>query len=118
MVRLLESTIKFKTEIIIIQGSLNDTALAIAKKLSNEFKDVHVIYNNIAKGVKFAVDVGVSKSKYDVIIIFAVDEIFPIIAIDKMLDLLIQNDLDFISGTRYSKGGIRLGGSFLGSIFS
>ena len=118
MVRLLESTIKFEKEIIIVHDSLNDTALEIAKKLSNEFKDVHIIHNDIAKGVKYAVDVGVSKSKYDVIIIFAVDEVFPIIAIDKMLDLLIKNDLDFISGTRYSKGGMRLGGSLLGSIFS
>ena len=118
MVRLLESTIKFKKEIIIVHDSLNDNALEIAYELSNEFNDVYVVHNKIAKGVKYAVDAGVSESKYDKIIIFAVDEIFPIIAIDKMLDLLIQNDLDFISGTRYSKGGMRLGGSFLGSIFS
>lgn len=118
MVRLLESTIKFKKEIIIVHDSLDDNALGIAQELSNEFNDVHVVHNNIAQGVKYAVDVGVSKSNYDVIIVFAVDEIFPIIAIDKMLDLLIKNDLDFISGTRYSKGGMRLGGSLLGSIFS
>ena len=97
MVRLLESTIKFKKEIIIVHDSLNDNALEIAYELSNEFNDVYVVHNKIAKGVKYAVDAGVSESKYDKIIIFAVDEIFPIIAIDKMLDLLIQNDLDFIN---------------------
>jgi dolichol-phosphate mannosyltransferase len=31
---------------------------------------------------------------------------------------MIENNLDFISGTRYSKGGLRLGGSLMGSIFS
>ena len=35
-----------------------------------------------------------------------------------MLNLLIKNNLDFISGTRYSKGGVRLGGSLLVHIFS
>jgi dolichol-phosphate mannosyltransferase len=51
-------------------------------------------------------------------LILAVDEIFPIIAIDKMIELIIKKNFDFVSGTRYSKGGIRLGGSFLGSILS
>ena len=118
MVRLLESSIKFDKEILIVHDSKNDNALEVASELSKEFNNVHVIHNNIAKGVKFAVDAGVSNAKYDTIIIFAVDEIFPIIAIDKMLDLLINNNLDFVSGTRYSKGGSRLGGSFIGSVFS
>jgi dolichol-phosphate mannosyltransferase len=118
LVRLLESSIKFNKEIIIVHDNKNDNALEVANELSIEFEDIHVVHNNIAKGVKFAVDVGVSRAKYDTIIIFAVDEIFPIIAIDKMLDLLINNNLDFVSGTRYSKGGMRLGGSFIGSIFS
>ena len=32
-------------------------------------------------------------------------------AIDKMISHFIKEDLDFVSGTRYAKGGIRLGGS-------
>ena len=35
-----------------------------------------------------------------------------------MISHLINNNLDFLSGTRYSKGGARLGGSLIGSIFS
>ena len=37
MVRLLESTIKFPKEIIIVHDSHNDNALEVAKKLKNEF---------------------------------------------------------------------------------
>tara|TARA_A100001234_G_C12599314_1_gene374245 strand:+ start:419 stop:1141 length:723 start_codon:yes stop_codon:yes gene_type:complete len=118
MVRLLESSIKFDKEIIIVHDTMDDNAIEVANELSKEFENVHVVYNNVAKGVKYAVKAGVSKAKFDTIIIFAVDEIFPIIAIDKMLELLISKNLDFVSGTRYSKGGMRLGGSFIGSIFS
>ncbi len=118
MVHLLEASIKIKKEIIIVYDNENDNALGVANELANEYKDIKLVQNKVAKGVRYAVDVGVSISQYDVIIITAVDEIFPIIAIEKMLDHLIKNNLDFISGTRYSKGGLRLGGSLLGSIFS
>ena len=118
MVRLLQSTIKFPIEIIIVHDTQNDNALEVAKNLKNEFTNIKIIHNSIGNGVKYAIDVGVSNSKYEIIIIFAVDEIFPIVSIDKMLDLLIDNNLDFVSGTRYSNGGLRLGGSFIGSIFS
>ena len=96
----------------------NDNALDVAKELVNEYQNIKLVQNKISKGVKYAVDVGVNHAKYDIIIITAVDEIFPIIAIERMLEHLIENDLDFISGTRYSKGGLRLGGSLFGHIFS
>ena len=118
MIRLLNSSIKFTKEIIIVYDTEKENALNVAKELREEFENVKLIHNTKARGVKHAVDVGIQNAKYDVVMIFAVDEIFPVIAIDKMLTHLIENDLDFISGTRYSKGGIRLGGSFLGAIFS
>jgi len=118
MVRLLNASIKFTKEIILVYDTETDNALDVAKELSKEFDNVKLIHNNKARGVRYAVDVGVKNAKYDVVMIFAVDEIFPVIAIDKMLSHLIEKNLDFISGTRYSKGGIRLGGSFLGAIFS
>lgn len=118
MIRLLESSIKFNKEIIIVYDSEDDNAIPIAKQLAHEYQNIRLVHNNIARGVRYAIDAGVAKAKYDVIIIFAVDEIFPIISIEKMLEHLISNNLDFISGTRYSKGGTRLGGSLLGAIFS
>ena len=51
MVRLLESSIKFDKEIIIVHDTLNDNALEVANELSVEFENVNVVHNNIAKGV-------------------------------------------------------------------
>ena len=118
MVRLLKSTLKFEHEILIIYDSVNDNSVSEAKKLENEFSNVRAIYNNINPGVKFAVDKGVKEAKNEIIFVTAVDEVFPIIAINKMIDLISDQNYDFVSGTRYSKGGKRLGGSLLGSILS
>ena len=118
MVRLLNSTLKIKNEILIVHDSLEDNSLVAANILEKEFSNIKIIHNKIGPGVKNAVDAGVQNAKYDIILITAVDEIFPIISVEKMLDEIVIFNKDFISGTRYSKNGARLGGSFIGSMLS
>ena len=118
MVRLLNSTLKFKTELIIVHDTLEDNSIEAANNLKNEYDNIKVVHNKIGPGVKNAVQAGVDTSIYNVILITAVDEVFPIISIEKMLDEIVSNNKDFVSGTRYSKGGARLGGSLIGSILS
>ena len=118
MVRLLNSTLKIKNEILIVHDTLNDNSLVAAQILEKEFSNIRIIHNKIGPGVKNAVSAGIKIAKYDVILITAVDEIFPIIAIEKMLDEITIFNRDFISGTRYSNNGARLGGSLIGSILS
>ena len=118
MVRLLKSSLNFENEILIIYDNLNDNSYSESKKLEKELSNIRVIHNDIHPGVKFAIDKGVREAKYEIIFITAVDEIFPIIAIEDMIKLILENNYQFVSGTRYSKGGMRLGGSFLGSILS
>ena len=118
MVRLLNSSLKTETEIIIVHDSLNDNSLESANILINEYENVQLVHNKIGPGVKNAIQAGIDKSKNEIILITAVDEIFPIISIEKMLEEILNKNYDFISGTRYSKGGERLGGSLIGSILS
>ena len=84
MVRLLTSSLKFDTEILIVHDTLEDNSLEEANILKNEFSNVKVIHNTTGKGVRNAIDVGVKNSKYDLILVTAVDEIFPIIAIARI----------------------------------
>ena len=118
MVRLLNSSLSIQTEIIIVHDNLNDNSLDSAKKLAEEYDNIKIIHNDYGSGVKYAVQAGIENAKFDIILITAVDEIFPIISIENMLDEIIENNKDFVSGTRYSKGGARLGGSLVGSILS
>ena len=118
MVRLLNSSLKIDAEIIIVHDSLTDNSLESAKILADEYKNIRIIHNKIGPGVRNAVQSGIENSQNNIILITAVDEIFPIISIEKMMDQIIEKNYDFISGTRYSKGGARLGGSIIGSILS
>ena len=118
MVRLLNSSIKFETEILIVYDNINDSSVPEAKKLEKEFSNVRAIHNDIHTGVRFAIEKGVKEAKYEIILITAVDEIFPVISVDNMIKLIVNENYDFISGTRYAKGGLRLGGSLLASILS
>ena len=61
---------------------------------------------------------GIDKSKFENILITAVDEIFPILSIDRMLTMIVHENYEFVSGTRYKSGGKRLGGSIIGHILS
>ncbi len=118
MVRLLKSTLRFENEILIIYDDLNDNCVSEAKKLEKELSNVRALHNDIRRGVRFAVEKGVQEAKHEIIFVTAVDEIFPIIAVEDMINLILNEGYDFISGTRYSKGGLRLGGSFISLLLS
>ena len=118
MVRLLHSSLKFTFEILIIHDTINDSSIPIAHSLSKEFSNIKLVHNKKGKGVLNAINTGIEVSSYNIVLINAVDEIFPIIAIENMINLITDKNYDFVSGTRYSKGGLRLGGSFFGGLLS
>ncbi len=118
MIRLLSSTLKIKHEIITIYEDDKENSKKIGFELADEIKEFRMIKNKYEKGVRFAIQTGINEAKYDTIFITAVDEIFPIISIETMYEQIVSNNFDFVSGTRYSKGGARLGGSIIGSFLS
>ena len=118
MVKILNSSLDFNHEIIIVYDDLNDNTLPEARKLQQKFDNIILVHNNYGRGVKYALEAGVQKSKYQNILITAVDEIFPILSIDKMLNMIVEENYDFVSGTRYKNGGKRLGGSLIGHLLS
>ena len=118
MIKILNSTLEFDNEIIIVYDSEEDNSIPAAKKLQKNFNNIILVHNKLGRGVKYALKAGVEKSKYNNILITAVDEVFPILSIDKMLNMIVNEKYDFISGTRYKNGGKRLGGSFIGHCLS
>ena len=118
MIRLLNSTLKIEHEIIAVYEDHMDNAKSIGQELMREIEEFKIIKNKYERGVRFSIQTGIDFAKYDTIFITAVDEIFPIISIEAMYQEIIIKNYDFVSGTRYSKGGARLGGSIIGSFLS
>lgn len=118
MVNLLNTMIDIDKEILIVVDSEYDKSIPIANELKKKFENVHLIRNLSGKGVRFAIQAGIQKSTSDIILISTVDEIFPIIKIKEMYNLIYFQGYDFVSGTRYSLGGKRIGGSLAGSALS
>jgi len=118
MIRLLNSTLKIEHEIIAVYEDEMDNAKSIGEELMREIEEFKIIKNKYERGVRFSIQTGIDFAKYDTIFITAVDEIFPIISIEAMYQEIIIKNYDFVSGTRYSKGGARLGGSIIGSFLS
>lgn len=118
MIKILNLSLDFEKEIIIVYDDENDNSIPITKKLQESFQNIKLVHNDLGKGVKFAVTTGIKNAKFENILITTVDEIFPIISIDKMLSMLVEENYDFVSGTRYKGGGKRLGGSLIGHLLS
>ena len=117
VIKVLESLIEIPHEILIItedsQESLVHTIHSLIKKSSN----LKHVQNLSGKGVLNAVRTGVSAARGQYVMIYAADEIAPVLAIPQMVGLM-QKGCDFVSGTRYTKGGKRYGGSKIGYFLS
>ena len=50
MVRLLNSSIKFKKEIIIVYDDRHDNSIKVAKELASESQDIILVHNKIGEG--------------------------------------------------------------------
>ena len=63
----------------------------------------------IGRGVAGAITSGVQAASGERILIFAADEVGPVLAIEDMMRLM-DDGSEFVSVTRYAHGGRRLGG--------
>ena len=55
MVKILTHSLDFEHEILIIYDTQDDLSIPIAKKLEKDFSNVKSIHNDIAIGVKYAI---------------------------------------------------------------
>jgi glycosyltransferase involved in cell wall biosynthesis len=117
MLKILRAVVEIPHEVLVVYDDPDDDTVPVVKKLQPKYSHVELVYNNLGIGVANAIRTGVNASKGDYILIFAADEVGPVLAIDDMLKLMDEG-CDIVSCTRYAHGGRRLGGSLIGSILS
>lgn len=117
MLKILNAVIEVRCEILIIYDNENDDTIPAVKNLKSRYPFVRLVRNNLGKGVVNAIKCGIKEASGKYLLIFAVDEIGPVLAISDMIKLMDEG-CDLVSCTRYAYGGRRLGGSFIQGLFS
>ena len=117
MLKILRAVVEESHEVLVIVDSHQDDSIAVVESIQQSYPRLRLVHNEKGRGVINAIRSGVEESQGDIILIFAADEVGPVLAIEDMLALM-KEGCDFVSCTRYKHGGRRLGGSFIGGILS
>ena len=117
MLKVLNGVIEVPHEVLFVYDHPEDDSIEVANSLKDQFPNTRLIHNQSGPGIINALRVGVNDSKGEYVLIFAADEVGPVLAIDDMLELMNEG-CDLVSCTRYAHGGRRLGGSKIGHMLS
>jgi dolichol-phosphate mannosyltransferase len=117
MLKILRAVVEEQHEVLVVYDSPDDDSIAVIEKVRKSYPELRRVQNTLGRGVVNAIRAGVAASEGDVILIFAADEVGPVLAIEDMIALL-REGCDFLSCTRYAHGGRRLGGSMIGAVLS
>ncbi len=117
MLKMLRAVVEVPCEVLIVHDMPDDDSLAIVEPMQEEFPNLRCVHNTLGIGVINAIKAGVQAAQGQYILLFAADEVGPVLAIDDMLALM-DGGCDFVSCSRYAHGGRRLGGSWIGGVLS
>src|SRR5262249_22585888 len=117
MFKVLRAVIDVPYEVLVVVDDDQDESIPVVHRLVPRFPEVRLVHNPLGRGVVNALRTGVQHARGEYVLILAVDELGPVLAIEQMLALADQG-CEFISCTRYSHGGRRLGGSMIGGMLS
>ncbi len=117
MLRILRAVLDIPHEILIIYDDPNDVSIPTVNAHFPNDPCIRLVHNQRGRGVSHALQAGIAAAKNSVLLVFAVDEVGPVLAIKDMASLIRQG-CDFVSCTRYAHQGRRLGGSLIGGILS
>jgi dolichol-phosphate mannosyltransferase len=117
MLKILRAVLDIPHEVLVICDSPDDTSIPVVQSMQSEYHNLRLVHNQLGRGVTNAIRAGVANAFGAYVLIFAADEVGPVLAIEDMLALMTEG-CDFVSCTRYAYGGRRLGGSVIGQILS
>lgn len=117
MLKILQAVLEYPHEVLVIHDSAEDDSIPAVKAMQSRYENLRLVHNTLGRGVINALRAGVKEAQGKYILIFAADEVGPVLAIEDMMDL-VHEGCEFVSCTRYAHGGRRLGGSVIGGLLS
>ena len=117
MLKILRSVMAAAHEVIVVHDAPDDDSIGVVQAMQTGYPELRIVHNQLGRGVVNAIRTGVSVARGEYVLIFAADEVGPVLAIEDMLALM-HGGCEFVSCTRYAHGGRRLGGSLVGGALS
>jgi dolichol-phosphate mannosyltransferase len=117
MLRILRAVVDVPHEVLVVVDHHDDASVPIVESISPTYTRLRWVHNERGPGILNALRAGIAAAEGRYILIFAADEVGPVLAIDDMIALM-DGGCEFVSCTRYAHGGRRLGGSPIGGVLS
>ena len=117
MLKILNAVVDVPHEVLVVVDETDDASVPVVAAISPQYARLAVVHNTHGRGILNALRAGVAAAQGRYILIFAADEVGPVLAIDDMIALM-DGGCQFVSCTRYAHGGRRLGGSWIGGLLS
>jgi len=117
MLKILSAVVEVPHEVLVVVDREDDRSVPVVEAMAPAYPNVRAVHNTLGPGILNALRAGIAVAGGRYVLIFAADEVGPVLAIDDMIALMEQG-CDFVSCTRYAHGGRRLGGSFTGGVLS
>ncbi len=112
-----EGRIKFPFELIVVNDHSADRTAEIVMGLAKKFNNIILVENKLAPGFANAVKTGLVSVKTEVVVPVMGDLCDDLVTVPLMLGK-IKEGFDVVCGSRYIKGGARIGGSKVKGFFS
>ena len=117
MLKILRAVVEERHEVIVIHDTPDDDGIQVVRQIQAVYPELRLLHNTLGPGAAKAIRAGVEAATGEYVLIFAADEVGPVLVIEDMM-MLMHEGCEFISCTRYAHGGRRLGGSRLGGLVS
>jgi glycosyltransferase involved in cell wall biosynthesis len=117
MLKILSAVVDVPHEVLVVVDTADDASVPVVESFSPAYAQLTVVHNTRGVGILNALRAGVAAAQGKYVLIFAADEVGPVLAIDDMIALMDEG-CEFVSCTRYAHGGRRLGGSLVGGLLS
>ncbi len=117
MLRILQAALVEPYEVVVVYDFPEDDSIETVERMGALNPRIRGVHNKLGRGVINAIKAGVQSAEGEYVLIFAADEVGPVVAVEDMTALLDEG-CDFVSCTRYAHGGRRLGGSLVGGLLS
>ncbi len=113
----IEHSLDIPYELVVVDDHSTDETRRLSESLSKYYNNIKILENNLEKGFANALKTGFSHANTEIILPVMADLCDDLFTIPKMWDK-INEGYDVVCGSRYIKGGARLGGSRLKGFLS